>query len=694
MSDFVSYERRGAVSLITVTNPPVNALGAGVRQGLVSCLEQANADGETNIVVLTGGGRTFPAGADITEFGKPMADPGLDEVIIAYENSAKPVLAAIHGTALGGGLELALGCDYRCASADAKVGLPEVKLGILPGAGGTQRLPRLVGAEAALKIIVSGDFVPANKALGLGILDHIVDGDLVDDALAFATSLLNDGKPRRRVRDMTVQAPAELFENFEKSIARRARGFLAPFKCIEAIKGAIDLPFDAGMANERKLFIECMNSPQSQGQRHMFFAERESAKVPDVPKDTPVRPIASAGVVGAGTMGGGIAMNFANAGIAVTLVEVNQEGLDKGLSIIEKNYAATVKTGRLSQTEMNTRMGLISGTLDYADFAHVDIVVEAAFEGMALKKEIFGKLDTVCKPGAILATNTSTLDVNEIAAATKRPQDVIGTHFFSPANVMKLLEIVRSDTTSAEVIATTMKLARTIKKVGVLVGVCDGFVGNRMLHAYFREAQALVEEGALPQQVDKVLFDWGFAMGPFAVMDLAGIDVGWRIRKEQAATRDTNLPYSSTVADRLAEMDRFGQKTRRGWYIYEEGSRAPIIDPEVEDMLKQVSEEKGITRRDISDEEIFKRCMYQLVNEGTNILDEGIAMRSGDIDVIYIYGYGFPVFRGGPMFYAEHVGLKQIYDDICHFHEQHGVFWEPSSLLKRLADEGKSFGDK
>ncbi len=692
MSDFVSCERRGAISLITVNNPPVNALGAGVRQGLVSCLEQANTDPETNIVVLTGGGRTFPAGADITEFGKPMADPGLGEVITAYENSAKPVVAAIHGTALGGGLELALGCDYRCGSGDARVGLPEVKLGILPGAGGTQRLPRLIGVEASLNIICSGDFVAADKALGLGILDHIVEGDLVEGALVYAQSLIDKAKPRRRLRDLTASAPAELFETFEKSIARRARGYLAPFKCIEAIRGAVDLDFDAGLANERDLFMECMNSPQSAGQRHMFFAERESAKVPDVPKDTPVRTIASAGVVGAGTMGGGIAMNFANVGIAVTLVEISQEGLDKGLSIIEKNYAATVKKGRLSQADMDTRMGLISGTLDYADFGDADIVIEAAFEGMALKKEIFGKLDAACKPGAILATNTSTLDINEIAAATSRPEDVIGTHFFSPANVMKLLEIVRADKTSAEVIATTMKLARTIQKVGVLVGVCDGFVGNRMLHAYFSEAQQLLEEGALPQQVDKVLFDWGFAMGPFAVMDLAGIDVGWRIRKEKAAGRDTNLPYSSTVADRLAEMDRFGQKTKRGWYIYEEGSRVPTPDPEVEAMLKQVSEEKGITRRDISDEEIFKRCMYQLINEGAKILDEGIAMRPGDIDVIYIYGYGFPVFRGGPMFYGEQVGLKNIYDDIAKFHETHGVFWEPSSLLKRLADDGKGFG--
>jgi len=693
MSDFVSYERRGSVSLITVNNPPVNALGAGVRQGLVSCLEQANADGETNIIVLTGGGRTFPAGADITEFGKPIVEPMLSDVIAAYENSDKPVVAAIHGTALGGGFELSLGCDYRCAVASAKVGLPEVKLGVIPGAGGTQRLPRLIGVQAALDVIVTGDPVAADKAHTAGIIDLIVDGDLVEGALAYARSLIDDDKPRRRIRDMTATAPAELFENYEKSIARRARGYLAPFKCIESVRASVEMDFDAAMINERKIFIECMNSPQSQSQRHMFFAEREAAKVPDVPKDTPVRTIARAGIVGAGTMGGGIAMNFANVGIAVTLLEISQEGLDKGLSIIEKNYAATVKKGRLSQADMDKRMSLINGTLDYADFGDVDIVIEAAFEGMALKKEIFGKLDAVCKPGAILATNTSTLDVNEIAAATSRPEDVIGTHFFSPANVMKLLEIVRADKTSAEVIATTMKLARTIKKVGVLVGVCDGFVGNRMLHAYFSEAQALVEEGALPQQVDKVLYDWGFAMGPFAVMDLAGIDVGWRIRKERAATRDPSLPYTSTVADRLAEMDRFGQKTRRGWYIYEEGSRVPTPDPEVEAMLKQVSEEKGISRRDISDEEIFKRCMYQLVNEGAKILDEGIAMRSGDIDVIYIYGYGFPVFRGGPMFYAEQVGLKNVSDDIAKFNEAHGVSWDPSSLLKRLAAEGKSFSD-
>ncbi len=692
MSDFVSYERRDSVSVITVNNPPVNALGAGVRQGLVSCLKEANADSETNIIVLIGGGRTFPAGADITEFGKPIVEPILSDVIAEYENSSKPVLAAIHGTALGGGFELALGCDYRCAGPGAKVGLPEVKLGVIPGAGGTQRLPRLIGVEAALGVIVTGDPVPADKALASGILDHIVDGDLLEGALAFATSLVAEGKPRRRIRDMKAEASPDIFENYEKSIARRARGYLAPFKCIESVRASVEMDFDEAMTNERNIFIECMNSPQSQGQRHMFFAEREANKVPDVPKDTPVRPINSAGIVGAGTMGGGIAMNFANVGIAVTMVEVSQEGLDKGLAIIEKNYAATVKKGRMSQADMDTRLSLITGTLDYADFANVDIVIEAAFEGMDLKKEIFGKLDAVCKPGAILATNTSTLDVNEIAAATSRPEDVIGTHFFSPANVMKLLEIVRAKKTSAEVIATTMKLARTIKKVGVLVGVCDGFVGNRMLHAYFGEAQQLVEEGALPQQVDKVLYDWGFAMGPFAVMDLAGIDVGWRIRKGKAETRDPNLPYSSTVADRLAEMGRFGQKTKRGWYIYEEGSRVPTPDPEVEDMLKTVSEEKGITRRNISDEEIFKRCMYQLINEGAKILDEGIAMRSGDIDVIYIYGYGFPVFRGGPMFHAEQIGLKEVYEDVCKFHEQNGVLWEPSTLLKTLADDGKGFG--
>ncbi|MCW8836994.1 MAG: 3-hydroxyacyl-CoA dehydrogenase NAD-binding domain-containing protein [Rhodospirillales bacterium] len=693
MSELVSYQRNGSVGVITIENPPVNALGAGVRKGLVDCLAKGNADAEAAVLVLIGGGRTFPAGADITEFGKPMAEPDLNAVITAYESSGKMVVAAIHGTALGGGLELALGCDYRCASSNANVGLPEVKLGILPGAGGTQRLPRLIGAEAALKMIVSGDMVKASDAHGTGIVDHIVDGELVVGAVAFAQSLIDEGKPRRRISDMTVTAPAELFEGFAKSIARSARGFKAPFACIESVRAAVDMAFDDGMANERRLFVECVGSPESKGQRHMFFAEREAAKIPDVPKDTPTRDIASAGIIGAGTMGGGIAMNFANAGIPVTLLEVNQEALDKGLSIIAKNYANTVKKGRLSQDAMDKRMALISGTQDYADLANADIVIEAVFEGMELKKEIFTKLDEVCKPGAILATNTSTLDVNEIAAVTKRPEDVIGTHFFSPANVMKLLEIVRAEKTAKDVVATTMKLSRTIRKVGVLVGVCDGFVGNRMLHDYFREAQCLVEEGALPQQVDRVLYDWGFAMGPFAVMDLAGIDVGWRIRKEQAATRDKNLPYPSTVADRLAEQGRFGQKTGKGWYLYEEGSRTPKPDPEVEKMILQVSGEKGISRRAISDEEIFKRCMYQLVNAGANILDEGIALRSGDIDVIYIYGYGFPVYRGGPMFHADQIGLKSVYEDVCKFKEAQGAFWKPAPLLKRLADEGKGFSD-
>jgi len=693
MSELVSYERRGAVAVVMVNNPPVNALAQGVRQGLKEGVEAGNNDAEVKAIVVIGGGRTFPAGADITEFGKPMAEPGLGAVIDSMEMSDKPVIAAIHGTALGGGLEICLGCHFRVAAPTAQVGLPEVNLGILPGAGSTQRTPRLVGAEAALQMITSGSFVKAPKARDMGLIDEIVEGDLLDGAVAYAETVIAEGRPIRRTRDLTVEADPALFENFEKGIARKARGFLAPFACIEAVRNSTTMPFDEGIKAERELFMNLVTSDHSKGQRHIFFAERGANKIPDVPRDTPVREIAKVGIVGAGTMGGGIAMNFVNVGIPVTLIDVDQEGLERGLAVIAGNYANTVKKGRLTQEAMDQRMGLITGSTDIADLADVDLVIEAVFEGMDLKKEIFAKLDATCKQGAILATNTSTLDVNEIADTTSRPEDVIGLHFFSPANVMRLLEIVRGAKTSHEVIATSMKLAKAIRKVGVLVGVCDGFVGNRILAAYLNQAFQMLEEGALPAQVDKVMFDFGLAMGPFAMGDLAGNDVGWRVRKERfpEATRDAS--YVGTIADRLCEAGRFGQKTRKGWYDYAEGSRTPIPSDEVEKVIIAVSEEKGIARREISDEEILKRCLYAMSNEGAKILEEGIALRSSDIDVVYVFGYGFPVYRGGPMFHADLQGLSNVHADIKAFHEQLGEAWTTALLIEQLVGEGKSFGD-
>ncbi len=691
MSEFVRYERRGNIGIITINNPPVNALGHGVRAGLIGCLEEGTADEQASALVLIGGGRTFPAGADITEFGKPLKSPDLREDIVRYENSSKPVIAAIHGNALGGGLELALGCDYRIGNVKARVGLPEVTLGILPGAGGTQRLPRLIDPAAALDMILTGLFVPAPKALKLGIIDRVSEGDLLEDAIKYAEELVASGAERRRIRDMGIEAEAEIFDQARTVAAKRARGFDAPLLCIQAVENAASMSFDDGLREERVLFEKLLTSDQSKAQRYMFFAEREVGKIPDIPKDTPLREIAKAGVIGAGTMGGGIAMNFANAGIPVTIVETSQEALDRGLGIIRKNYEATVAKGRLSRDAMEQRMALFTGSLDYDGLSDVDIVIEAAFENMALKKEIFGKLDKTCKSGAILATNTSTLDIDEIAAETDRPEDVIGLHFFSPANVMRLLEIVRAAKTSKDVVATAMKLSRTIGKVSAVVGVCDGFVGNRMLHAYMDQAMSLLEEGALPQQIDKALYDWGWAMGPFAVMDLAGNDVSWRIRREKAPDRDRNLPYPHTVADALCEEGRFGQKTGKGWYLYSDGSRTPDIDPAVDALIVKTSADKGIARREISDEEIVKRCMYALANVGADLLDEGIALRASDIDVIYNAGYGFPRYRGGPMFAADSVGLDTMLADIKRFREDFGPLWRPSKYLEKLVAEGRNF---
>lgn len=696
MSEVVTYNREGAVGVITVNYPPVNALGHAVRSGLLAALEQSQADADAKVVMLVCDGRTFIAGADIREFGKPIQEPGLAEVMNHFENSDKPVVAAIHGTALGGGLETALGCHYRIALSSAKVGLPEVKLGLLPGAGGTQRLPRLTGARKALEMITTGEFVGAKDALALGILDAVDDGsDIRASGLAFAQKLADEGKPVRRVRDLTDKLAADkgsdVFEQFRASLEKTARGQFSPFKCVDAVEAAFNLPFDEGMKRERELFTECMDSPQRAGLIHAFFAEREVSKVKGLAKDTPVRDINSVGIIGAGTMGGGIAMNFANAGIPVTMVEVKQEALDKGLGIIRKNYENSAKKGRITQQQVEDRMALISGSLTYDDFKDADLVIEAVFENMAIKKEIFAKLDAVCKPGAILASNTSTLDIDEIASATQRPEDVVGMHFFSPANVMKLLENVRGSKTSDEVKATVMAVAKKIKKVGVLVGNCYGFVGNRMLHKRGAEAMALVNEGATPQQVDKVLTDLGYPMGQFAMSDLAGIDVGYRIREER---RNSGEDVPLSWMDKLAEQNRLGQKTMAGVYKYEEGSRKPIPDPEVDAIIADFRKEQGITPRPITDQEILERCMFVMINEGAKILEEGIADRALDIDIVWIYGYGFPAYRGGPMFWADQLGLDTILGAVEKYYDDlGGDQWKPSGLLKKLVADGKSFGD-
>ena len=685
----VDLDRRGRVAVLTVNNPPVNALSQHVRQGLRDGVQQAVTDAGVGAIVIVCAGRTFIAGADITEFGKPPTTPGLHEVLDLIENSPKPVVAAVHGTALGGGLEVTLACHYRVGVKDARFGLPEVKLGLLPGAGGTQRLPRVVGVEKGLSMMVSGDPIRADEALRAGLIDEIVEGDLTAAGVAFAEKVLHEKRPLKKIRDLddkvaAVRGKPEVFVNFRKSVARQTRGFRAPESIIKAVEAAVSLPFAEGLKRERELFAELMASPESKAQRYFFFAEREAAKIPDVPADTPAKDVKTAAVIGAGTMGGGIAMNFANAGIPVTVVEMNQENLDRGLGIVRKNYEATASRGRLTAADVEKRMGLITGTTDWNAVRDADMIIEAVFEEMPIKKEVFARLDGLAKADAVLATNTSTLDVDEIASATKRPESVIGTHFFSPANVMRLLENVRGKQSSKTTIATAMTIGRRIAKVPVLVGVCYGFVGNRMLHQRGQQAEKLILEGALPHQVDKVLTDFGFPMGPFAMSDLAGLDVGWRIRKG----RGTKSP----VADRICELGRFGQKTGSGYFKYEKGDRTPIPDPDVEKIIVDVATEQGITRRHITDEEILQRLLYPMVNEGAKILDEKIAIRASDIDVIWVYGYGWPVYRGGPMFWADQIGLRKLRDTMLAFQKASGdAFWTPAPLLNRLADEGKGF---
>lgn len=690
ITDFVSYEAQGTVGVITVDSPPVNALSQGVRAGIKGGIEAAVADDSVNAIVLACAGRTFIAGADITEFGKPPQEPGLNDVIATMESSTKPVVAAIHGTALGGGLETALGCHYRVAVASAKVGLPEVKLGILPGAGGTQRLPRVVGVQKALEFITSGVHVPATQAFEVGLVDELIEGDLTEGAIAFAKKVVAEGRPLVKISEQNdkleeAKKNPAIFDEFRKKNARKFRGFEAPENCIKAIEGAVNLPFPEGLKRERELFSELLAGEQAKAQQYFFFSERLANKIPDVPKDTPLIDINTAGIVGAGTMGGGIAMNFLQAGIPVTIVETTQEALDKGIGVIKSNYAATVSKGRLSQDKMDKYMSLLTGSTDLEDLKDVDIVIEAIFENMDVKKEVFGKLDKICKQGAILATNTSTLDVDEIGEATSRPEYVIGLHFFSPANVMRLLEEVRTKKTSASVMATCMALAKKIGKVPAMVGVCDGFVGNRMLAKRGDQAAQLILEGAKLEDVDRVLYDFGFPMGPFAMSDLAGNDVGWRIRQGRGVT--------SPVADAICELGRFGQKTGDGYYHYEKGSRTPQPDPIVEEIIVKAARDAGINRREVSDEEILKRCIYPMINEAAKILEEGIATRASDIDVIWVYGYGWPIYRGGPMRYADHIGLENIYNDMLKFKAEHGDEWTPAPLLEKLAKEGKGFKD-
>jgi len=686
------------IAIVTINNPPVNALSPGVPEGISEALDQIAQNASVKAAVLIGGGRTFVAGADIKEFGKMTSGksrgPGLLPLLLKIEDSAKPVIVAVHGTAFGGGMELAMAGHYRVALPTAQFGQPEVKLGLIPGAAGTQRLPRLAGVSKAVEMCVSGNPINAEEALKLGIVDRIIERDLLAGAVAFAREVAGKPAPKTRERNEKLGNATEnaiLISAAREAVAKKQRALFAPVKAIDAVEAATKLPFEEGCKVEQKLFIACLFSEQSKSLIHVFFSEREVSKIPNIPKQTNVIPIHSAAVVGAGTMGGGIAMVLANAGIPVLLKEADQSALDRGLATIQSNYANSVKRRRFSPQVAEERLKRITPTLTFGDFSKVDLVIEAVFEGMALKKEVFQQLDRVCKPGAILASNTSTLSIDEIASATSRPESVIGTHFFSPANVMRLLEIVRGKVSSKEVVATCMQLSRTLGKVGVLVGNCRGFVGNRMFGPYRREAQFLVEEGASVEAVDQALSDFGMAMGPLATGDLAGLDVGWRIRKEY---RHLEVPgiRQPLVEDRLCELGRYGQKTGAGWYKYDDQRRASP-DPAVDELIRKWVEEAGIVQRQVSAAEISDRCLYGLVNEGARILEEGYALRASDIDIIYINGYGFPAHRGGPMWYADAIGLKRVYDRIREFQHQHGEIWQPAPLLQQLAEQGKTFAE-
>jgi 3-hydroxyacyl-CoA dehydrogenase len=680
----VDLRRDDGIAIVTVDNPPVNALKHEVRAGLAEALRQTRDDPAIKAVVMACAGRTFFAGADITEFGKPPQAPGLGEVITAIEALPKPVVAAVHGTALGGGFELALACHFRVAVAGARVGLPEVKLGLLPGAGGTQRLPRLIGPEKALKMIVTGDPIEAREALADGIVDEIVEGDLTAGAIAYARRVVAEGRPLRRVRDREDKLSAEGFADAAEALTRRLRGREAPAACVEAVRNAITMPFEEGLRREGELFRKLVAGDQSKAQRHIFFAEREAARVPGIPEGTRPRPITTGAVIGAGTMGGGIAMCFANAGIPVTIVETSHDLLQKGLDRVAANYRATVSRGGLAAGEMERRMGLIQGVTELDAVGAADVVIEAVFEEMELKKRVFADLERVARADAILATNTSTLDVDEIARATSRSRDVLGTHFFSPANVMRLLEIVRGAATSPDALATAVALGRRLGKVPVTVGVCYGFVGNRMLARRSAEAERLLLEGALPQEVDAAVTGFGFPMGPFAMADMAGLDVGWRIRKGRGERNE--------IEDTLCEAGHFGQKTGKGYFRYNAGSRTPLPDPEVERIILDASSRAGVARRAITQEETVERMIFPMINEGARILEEGIATRPSDIDVIWVYGYGWPVWRGGPMYYADRLGLTHLRDRLTLYAERSGdETLLPATRISRLAAEGRGF---
>ncbi len=694
----VHYEVRDGVALLTIDNPPVNPLSSGVRFYLSQHLETALADDAVTAIVITGKGRAFIAGADIRDFGKapnPDEQPKRQAGVI-IEASPKPVIAAINGTAFGGGLEQALTCHYRVASPGAPVGLPEIKIGLLPGGGGTQRLPRLIGAAEAMTAILSGDPFETDDALRLGIIDEIIQGDLVAGAIEFAKRKVKQGGPHPLIRNKTDKMLADranpgLFKEAEAYLARRLRGQFNGQMAYECVKAAVTVDdFDAGMKVERENFTKCLTHPQRAAMIHVFFAERQAARIPDVPPETPKKNIQSAATVGAGLMGGGIAMNFANVGIPVKVLEVNDEALQKGLGVIRKNYARMVSGGRITQAQMDERMALIDGVIDYEAIADADVVIEAVYENLDLKKQIFEKLDATMKPGAILASNTSALDIDQMAAMTKRPQDVIGMHFFSPANVMQLLEVVRGKQSAKQTIATAMTLGKTIAKIPVLSRNERGFIGNRMLGGYTQQAGEIILQGALPEQVDKVIYDFGFNMGPFAMNDLVGLDLGWRARK-MSGMKPEDVPMTARVVDKLCELGRFGQKTNAGYYRYAEGSRQGSPDPDVAKLIVATSKELGIARREIGDEEVLKRCLYPLINIGAQLLESGVALRASDIDVVYVYGYGFPKYRGGPMYYADQIGLDGIYQDILKFHQEYGEAWKPSPLLARLAKAGKTF---
>ncbi|MBN9372082.1 MULTISPECIES: 3-hydroxyacyl-CoA dehydrogenase NAD-binding domain-containing protein [unclassified Hydrogenophaga] len=698
------YKVHGDIALITLNNPPVNGLGLATRLGITNGLEQAQADPAVKAIVLTGAGKAFSGGADIKEFGTPkaLAEPNLLSVILAVENCSKPVVAAIHSVAMGGGLELSLGCHYRIAAPGANIALPEVKLGLIPGAGGTQRLPRVLGVEAALNMIVSGEPVKSEMLAqlpGQRLFDKMASSPetLLEEAFALAREVAAkhaDGSPLPLVRHLPCKhKDGDAYFQFARNMVKgMAKHFPAPAKCVDAVEAATKQKFEQGMATEREMFINLMWTPECRALRHLFMAERAASKIPDVPEDTPQRKIDKVAVIGAGTMGGGISMNFLNAGIPVTLLEMKQEALDRGVGVMRGNYEAQVKKGKLKQDKLDQRMGLLKTTVDYADIQDADLVIEAVFEDIGVKETVFKKLDEVMKPGAILASNTSTLDLNKIAAFTQRPQDVVGLHFFSPANVMKLLEVVRGDKTGKDVMATVMAVAKKIKKTAVVSGVCDGFIGNRMIEQYGRQGGFLLDEGCTPAQVDRAIEKFGFAMGPFRMGDLAGNDIGWAIRKRRYQEKP-DMKYSKT-ADLLCEKGRFGQKVGKGWYDYKPGKRDAIPNAEVEQMIAEHRQALGITPRKISDEEIVQRLVFSLVNEAAHILEEGIANKASDIDVVYIFGYGFPVHRGGPLKYADEVGLFNVMQAMKRFQKNpldDAAFWQPAPLIQRLVAEGKNF---